>query len=97
MKRFLTLIITVVLFAITLIIGLKNQQLVSINYLVAQSEVALSTLLAILFMLGFTCSILFSSLFYLKLKIKNRQLNKLNKKQGKELNKLRLVPVNEKD
>ena len=97
MKRFLTLIITITLFAITLVIGLKNQQLVNVNYLVAQSEVALSTLLAILFMLGFVCSLFFASLFYLKLKMKNRQLNKLNKKQCKELNKLRSLSANNKD
>lgn len=97
MKRFLTLVITLVLFAITLVIGLKNQQLVNINYLVAQSEVALSALLAVLFMVGFICSVFFTSLFYLKLKMKNRQLHKLNKKQRKELNKLRSLSVNEKD
>ena len=97
MKRFLTIIITVVLFAITLVIGLKNQQLVNINYLVAQSEVSLSTLLAILFMVGFICSTFFSSLFYLRLKMRNRQLHKLNKKQCKELNKLRSLSTNEKD
>lgn len=97
MKRFFTLIITVVLFAITLVIGLKNQQPVNINYLVAQSEMALSTLLAILFMVGFICSTFFAFLFYLKLKMKNRRLHKLNKKQRKELNKLRTLSTNEKD
>ena len=97
MKRFLTLVITLVLFAITLVIGLKNQQPVNINYLVAQSEMALSTLLAILFMVGFICSAFFAFLFYLKLKMKNRQLHKLNKKQRKELNKLRSLSANEID
>ena len=32
MKRFLTLIIAVLLFAIAIILGLKNQQLITVNY-----------------------------------------------------------------
>ena len=89
MKRFLTLILIVLLFAIAIVLGLKNQQVVNINYLLAQSEVRLSTLLAINFMFGFITSSCFGTLFYLRLKMKNRQLRKLNKKQRKELNLLR--------
>ncbi|PKF62906.1 DUF1049 domain-containing protein [Psychromonas sp. psych-6C06] len=95
MKRFLTIMLIVLLFAIAIILGLKNQQLVNINYLLAQSEMRLSTLLAINFLLGFVVSACFGSLFYLRLMIKNRQLRKLNKKQRKELNLLRTTP--EKD
>jgi putative membrane protein len=89
MKRFLTLVLLILLFAIAIILGLKNQQIVNINYLLAQSEVRLSTLLAINFMFGFIVSGCFGTLFYLRLSMKNRQLRKLNKKQRKELNLLR--------
>lgn len=95
MKRFLTLVLLILLFAIAIILGLKNQQIVNINYLVAQSEVRLSTLLAINFMFGFIVSGCFATLFYLRLTMKNRQLRKLNKKQRKELNLLRTSPEKE--
>jgi len=89
MKRFLTLVLIVLLFAIAIVLGLKNQQAVNINYLLAQSEIRLSTLLAINFMFGFIISACFGTLFYLRLTMKNRHLRKLNKKQRKELNLLR--------
>ncbi|WP_022942001.1 LapA family protein [Psychromonas hadalis] len=88
MKRFLTLIVIVLLFAIAIVLGLKNQQTVNINYLVAQSEMRLSTLLAINFLFGFIVSGCFGTLFYLRLTMKNRHLRKLNKKQRKALNQL---------
>jgi len=93
MKRFLTLVLIILLFVIAIVIGLKNQQLVNINYLVAQSEIRLSTLLAINFMLGFIVSGFFGTIFYLRLTMKNRRMKKLNKKQRKELNLLRTEPV----
>jgi putative membrane protein len=77
------------LFVIAIVLGLKNQQIVNINYLVAQSEIRLSTLLAINFMFGFIVSGCFATLFYLRLAMNNRHLRKLNKKQRKELNLLR--------
>ena len=97
MKRFLTLIVAVLLFAIAVALGLKNQQLINVNYLIAQNEIRLATLLAIIFMVGFVVATIFAVLFYLKLKMKNRQLRKLNKKQRKELNQLRTIPAPEKD
>ncbi|MCP4323266.1 MAG: DUF1049 domain-containing protein [Psychromonas sp.] len=89
MKRFLTLVLIVILFAIAIVLGLKNQQAVNINYLLAQSEIRLSTLLAINFLFGFVISACFGTLFYLRLTVKNLRLRKLNKKQRKELNLLR--------
>ena len=97
MKRFLTLIVTVLLFAVALVLGLKNQQLININYLLAQSEMRLSSLLAIVFMTGFLLSAVFALLFYLQLKITNRRLRKLNKQQRKELEQLRAITIIEKD
>jgi putative membrane protein len=89
MKRFLTILITVVFFIIVIVLGLKNQQLVTLNYLVAQNELRLSTLSAIFFSLGFIVAVFLASYFHLALKMKNRQLRKLNDKQRKELNDVR--------
>ncbi|MGB5445735.1 MAG: lipopolysaccharide assembly protein LapA domain-containing protein [Psychromonas sp.] len=93
MKNFITLVILILLFVIAILLGLKNHQVVNFNYLVAQSEIRLATLLAITFLLGFVVSVAISVLFYLKLKIKNRQLLKMTNRQSKELNELRALPV----
>lgn len=91
MKNFITLVITILLFVIAIVLGLKNQQAINFNYLVAQSEIRLATLLAIIFLIGFIVSSTLSFLFYLKLKLKNRQLLKITNRQNKELNELRAL------
>ena len=95
MKSVITLIITILLFLVAIVIGLKNQQVVNLNYIVAQSEIRLATLLAIIFVIGFVASAVIAMLFYVKLKIKNRQLLKMTKRQDKELEQLRTLPVKE--
>ena len=89
MKRFLTILITVVFFIIVIVLGLQNQQLVTINYLIAQNELRLSTLMAIIFSVGLVTTLCLASFLYLALKMKVRQLTKLNVKQRRELNDLR--------
>ncbi|WP_413701339.1 LapA family protein [Psychromonas sp. KJ10-10] len=89
MKRFILLVLLVLLFIIAIVLGLKNQQTVNINYILAQSDIRLSTLLAINFMLGFIVSACIGMLFYLRLMMKTRNLRKLNKNQRKELSLLR--------
>jgi putative membrane protein len=95
MKRSITLVVTILFFILAVVIGLKNQQLIHLNYLIAQNEIRLSTLLAIIFSIGFIASMLVNSFFYLKLKMQNLHLRKLNKKQHKELNELRSLTVKE--
>jgi len=88
MKRFLTICITVLFFVVAVILGLKNQQVVILDFVIAQDSLRLSTLLAIVFAIGFSSAVFFASFFYLKLKVKNRSLRKLNEKQQKVLNDL---------
>lgn len=95
MKRLLTLVVTILFFIIAVVLGLKNQQLINLNYLIAQNEVRLSTVLAIIFFIGFVAATLVNTYFYLKLKMANRHLRKLNKKQRRELNELRSLTVKE--
>lgn len=68
----LVLVLAIVLVAIT--IGANNDQIISFNYMVAQSEFRLSTLVAILFGLGLILGWLISAIFYIKLKLKNMSL-----------------------
>lgn len=89
MKRFITLIVAILLFAVAILLGLKNQQLVDINYVIAENEIRLATLMAIVFILGFISASFFAGIFMLKVKMRNGQLRRLNNKQTKELTQLR--------
>ncbi|MCI7718267.1 LapA family protein [[Pasteurella] aerogenes] len=79
-------LLAVVLVAIT--IGANNDQVISFNYIVAQSEFQLSTLVAILFGLGLILGWLITGLFYLKLKVKNLSLTRQIKRQTLQINEL---------
>ncbi|MDY4280363.1 LapA family protein [[Pasteurella] aerogenes] len=79
-------LLAVVLVAIT--IGANNDQVISFNYIVAQSEFQLSTLVAILFGLGLILGWLITGLFYLKLKLKNLSLTRQIKRQTLQINEL---------
>ena len=79
-------LLAVVLVAIT--IGANNDQVISFNYIVAQSEFQLSTLVAILFGLGLILGWLITVLFYLKLKVKNLSLTRQIKRQTLQINEL---------
>lgn len=80
------ILLAVILVAVT--VGANNDQVISFNYIVAQSELQLSTLVAILFGLGLILGWLISAFFYLKLKLKNISLNRQIKRQGKLISEL---------
>ncbi|ACA31199.1 LapA family protein [Histophilus somni] len=73
------LLITVVLVAVT--IGANNDQIITFNYVVAQNEIRLSTLVAILFGLGLLLGWLITAFFYIKLKFRNLFLSRQVKHQ----------------
>ncbi|AKD37732.1 LapA family protein [Pasteurella sp. P03HT] len=82
----LVLVLAIVLVAVT--IGANNDQMITFNYMVAQSEIRLSTLVAILFGLGLLLGWLISAIFYLKLKLKNMSLTRQIKRQTLQINEL---------
>uniref|UniRef100_UPI00403E218F LapA family protein n=1 Tax=Pasteurella multocida TaxID=747 RepID=UPI00403E218F len=82
----LVLVLAIVLVAIT--IGANNDQIISFNYMVAQSAFRLSTLVAILFGLGLILGWLISAIFYIKLKLKNMSLTRQLKRQTLQINEL---------
>lgn len=69
MKYLLIFILVLVIFVISITLGAHNDQIVNFNYLVAQGEYRLSTLLAILFGSGFMLAWLICGLFYLRTRI----------------------------
>ncbi|MFO6425023.1 LapA family protein [Motilimonas sp. KMU-193] len=93
MKALLTFIILALLFAVAIFVGLKNDAMVTFNYLIAQSDIRLSVLIAITFGIAFALGAGISSMLYLKLKISNRRLSKKVTRQSEELAHLRKLPL----
>ena len=80
------IVIAIVLVAIT--VGANNDQIITFNYIVAESQLQLSTLVAILFGFGLILGWLISGFFYLKLKFKNIVLARQVKRQTLQLHEL---------
>ncbi|WP_439240704.1 MULTISPECIES: LapA family protein [unclassified Lonepinella] len=82
----LVVVIAVILVAIT--VGANNDQVITFNYIVAENEFKLSTLVAILFGLGLILGWLITGIFYLRIKIKNMALSRQIKRQTQQINEL---------
>ena len=80
------IVIAIVLVAIT--VGANNDQIITFNYIVAESQLQLSTLVAILFGFGLILGWLISGFFYLKLKFKNMVLARQVKLQTLKIHEL---------
>ncbi|MDU8925164.1 LapA family protein [Pasteurellaceae bacterium LIM206] len=80
------IVIAIVLVAIT--VGANNDQIITFNYIVAQSELQLSSLVAVLFGLGLILGWLITGFFYIKLKLKNLALTRQVKRQTLQINEL---------
>ena len=88
LKYFLALVIILAIVLVALTIGADNDQLITFKYIISQSELQLSSLVAIIFGLGFILGWLLTGIFYLKLKFKNMALNRQVKRQTQQLNEL---------
>lgn len=58
MKGLIIFLLVVLLLCVSVVIGSQNDQLATVNYLIAQSTLRLSTLLAIAVAIGFTVGLL---------------------------------------
>lgn len=69
MKYLLIFLLVLAIFIISVTLGAHNEQIVTFNYLLAQGEYRVSTLLAVLFALGFVLGWGICGLFYLRQRI----------------------------
>ncbi|EMH4137637.1 lipopolysaccharide assembly protein LapA domain-containing protein [Serratia nevei] len=69
MKYLLIFLLVLVIFVISVTLGAHNDQVVNFNYLVAQGDYRVSTLLATLFGAGFVLGWIICGLFYLRARI----------------------------
>ncbi|KAE9539159.1 LapA family protein [Ursidibacter maritimus] len=89
-KYILGLVITLAIIIVAVTIGANNDQIITFNYLIAKSELRLSTLVAVLFGIGLLLGWLITGFFYLKLKLQNMALNRRIKRQAQQINELTL-------
>lgn len=81
-------VITLAIILVAITVGANNDQLITFNYIIAKSELQLSTLVAILFGFGLLLGWFITGFFYLKLKFKNIALNRQVKRQTQQINEL---------
>lgn len=83
MKGILTILVILVLLTFAFVIGTQNDALISVNYLIAQAEIRISTLIAISLTLGVIVGLLIMSASWLRLRVQllsaNSKINSLKK------------------
>ncbi|MCW2478691.1 LapA family protein [Candidatus Symbiopectobacterium sp. NZEC135] len=86
MKYLLIFLLVLAIFIISITLGAHNEQVVTFNYLLAQGEYRVSTLLATLFAVGFVLGWVICGLFYLRLRIMlgraQRKIKRLEQQQS---------------
>ncbi|MDH2926934.1 LapA family protein [Lonepinella koalarum] len=87
-KYLLGLVIAIAVILVAITVGANNDQVITFNYIVAESDFKLSTLVAILFGLGLILGWLITGIFYLRIKIKNMTLARQIKRQTQQINEL---------
>ncbi|OOF41748.1 MULTISPECIES: LapA family protein [Rodentibacter] len=87
-KYILGFIIALAIVLVAVTIGANNDQVITFNYIFAESQFQLSTLVAILFGLGLILGWFITGFFYLKLKLKNMSLSRQIKRQTLQINEL---------
>lgn len=68
-KYLILFLLLLVLFIISVTLGSKNEQLITFNFLMAQGQFRVSTLLAVLFGSGFLLGWLICGLFWLRVRL----------------------------
>lgn len=68
-KYLLIFLLVLAIFVVSVTLGAQNDQQVTFNYLLAQGEYRISTLLAVLFAAGFVIGWLICGLFWLRVRV----------------------------
>lgn len=79
MKYLLIFLLVLAIFVISVTLGAQNDQQVTFNYLLAQGEYRISTLLAVLFAAGFAIGWLICGLFWLRVRVSWRAERKIKR------------------
>lgn len=97
MKYLLIFLLVLVIFVISVTLGANNDQVVTFNYLLAQGEYRVSTLLATLFAAGLVLGWVICGLFYLRVRIllgrAERKIKRLESQQEPPIESRATVPT----
>ncbi|WP_088328657.1 LapA family protein [Lacimicrobium sp. SS2-24] len=77
MKLILALLLALLVFLLALAVGAQNEQLVQVNYLIAQSTLPLSVLMAICLVSGILLSLIIGALWFISYRIRARRRSKV--------------------
>lgn len=94
MKYLLIFLLVLAIFVISVTLGAQNDQLVTFNYLLAQGEYRVSSLLAVLFAAGFAIGWLVCGLFWLKVRVSLARAERKIKRLENQIAPVTDVPVN---
>lgn len=88
MKYLLILLVVLAIFVISVTLGAQNDGVVTFNYLLAQGEFHISTLLASLFAVGFLLGWAICGLFWLRVRVSlansQRKVKRLQQQIGQQ-------------
>lgn len=90
MKYIFGIVIVLAIILVAVTIGANNDQLITFNYIIAKSELRLSSLVAILFGFGLILGWFITGFFYVKVKLQNIALNRRVKRQAQQISELSL-------
>lgn len=76
--------------------AILNQSVVSVNYYLGQASLPLSLLIVLVFAIGSFFGLLVSFWFIVKIKIKNYRLKQRLKVAEKEVQNLRVIPIQDR-
>lgn len=88
MKYIIAILIVLAIIIVAVTIGANNDQMITFNYIIAKSELRLSSLVAILFGFGLLLGWIVAGIFYLKVKLQNIALNHRVKRQAQQITDL---------
>lgn len=80
LKGLLLLLLVLLMLVVAFFIGSQNSHVVSINYLLAETEIRMSVLLAVTFLVGFLFSVVLIIGYIIRLKWRIGSLERKNKK-----------------
>jgi putative membrane protein len=84
-KYLLIFLVVLAIFVISVTLGAHNDQVVTFNYLLAQGEFRVSTLLASLFAAGFLLGWAICGLFWLRVRVSLANAQRKNKRLQQQL------------
>ena len=92
-KYLLIFLLVLAIFVVSVTLGAQNDQQVTFNYLLAQGEYRISTLLAVLFAAGFAIGWLICGLFWLRVRVSLARAERKIKRLEQQIAPARTAPA----